>query len=106
MTRGVRRPGPRGLASIGSGVHFVDADALLRVPVLRRIVAVGERIEERDDVPDLGFVERGPVTLRSIERRLGIDVLPIALRQIVERWLKRNPKGEDRNAHRRKQHLR
>jgi DNA-binding transcriptional ArsR family regulator len=28
------------------------------------------------------------------------------LRQIVERWLKRNPKGEDRNAHRRKQHLR
>jgi DNA-binding transcriptional ArsR family regulator len=28
------------------------------------------------------------------------------LRQIVERWLKRNPKGEDRHAHRRKQHLR
>src|SRR5260370_13093111 len=49
-----------------------------------RLVAVRKRIQKRHDVLDVGLAQCGLIAKVSIEGSLGIDIVPILLRQIVE----------------------
>ena len=50
----------------------------------RCLVAVGQRAQKRNHIADLALVERRPIAAPAVERRIGIDVVPVPLRQIVE----------------------
>src|SRR5258707_5903057 len=48
------------------------------------LVAVRQRIQKRHDVRDVGLAQRGLIAAVSIEGSLGVDIVPILFRQIVE----------------------